>query len=332
MRDFFCLTLAFSAQLAFAQDKATVPEVTYEQLYDEPYTVNKLFVGFQPLYGEMFATNVNAGFGVDAHYYYKQTADFRAHFRHSYTSGFFDLNRENALKNSSVQNDPAAFSYFEFGMTWHVKDFDDQSKTKLVLYKKNYHGNLWAAQVPQHIVVPCKVRKIYGARLGGILWNSSLDFTNALQQAEMTNLDFAGGVFDNSYSLFTNIHSAGIYAGGSLTRIKNIAVGFDEFEGALDDGMLTLFADILYAPYLKVDDITYQGNQYVPTILKLNSFGFRVGLDGKFNRKLSWGYGGELGYRPSVDHLGFFATVKIAIPLYGTNLDYKVQAVNKSGL
>ena len=43
--------------------------VTFEELYDEPYLVNKLFIGFQPLYGEVFATNVNAGFGIEASYY-----------------------------------------------------------------------------------------------------------------------------------------------------------------------------------------------------------------------------------------------------------------------
>src|SRR5688572_11944840 len=119
-------------------DKKEAEGVTYEQLYDEPYTVNKLFIGFQPFYGELFATNVNAGFGVDAHYYHRQSLDFRAHFRKTYSSSFFDLSRENAVKNSSVENSQESFDYFELGATWHVKDFDDQSKTKMVLYKSSF--------------------------------------------------------------------------------------------------------------------------------------------------------------------------------------------------
>jgi hypothetical protein len=78
-----------------------------------------------------------------------------------------------------------------------------------------------------------------------------------------------------------------------------------------------------------VEDIKYEDVSYNPGILKLKSFGFRAGLDGKFNRKLSWGYGGEFGYRPSVAKMGFFAVIKIAIPLYGTNLENKVVAVSK---
>ena len=323
----------------FAQTEETVAGVKYEQLYDEPYTVNKLFVGVQPFYGEVFATNVNAGFGIDAHYFHKQVADFRAQFRKSYTSTFFDINHENARKNSEVQNEAVNFNYFELGMNYHIKDYDGQSKTKMVLYKKSYTHDQWASKVPMRIEVPCRVRKIVGARLGGIMWQSTLDFSNALQQAGKTNQDFGNGDFANDVSIFSNIRSVGLYAGGSMTWIKNVAVSFDEYEGQIDDGILTFFADILYAPYLKVDDVKYMVETspttkelrvYDPGILKLNSFGFRAGVDGKFNRKLSWGYGGEIGYRPTVANLGFFACIKIAIPLYGTNLENKVQGVNKN--
>jgi len=54
---FFLVALAQIIGLgAFAQtderkDKTTA--VTFEELYDEPYAVNKLFIGFQPLYGEL---------------------------------------------------------------------------------------------------------------------------------------------------------------------------------------------------------------------------------------------------------------------------------------
>jgi hypothetical protein len=316
-----------SACLQAQEERRDMTDVTYEQLYDEPYNVNKFFIGFQPFYGEVFATNVNAGFGVDAHYFHKNKADFRAHFRKTYSSGFFDMNRENALKNSGVDNRPAAFGYLEAGMTWHAKDFEEQGKTKLFLYKKSYKGNVWAGRVPLHVEVPCRVRKIYGARVGTVIWNSTLDVSRALQIDNKTNVDLAG--FDESVNLFSNIHSAGLYAGGSFTWIRNIAVGFDQYESNVDDGIVTLFADIFYSPYLKVDDIEYEGTLYNTGILRLKSFGARVGLDGKFNRKLSWGYGGEIGYRPSVSGLGFFATFKMAIPLHSTNFAYKVNATPK---
>ena len=61
----------------FAQAQKEKPAVTFEELYDEPFSINKLFVGFQPLYGELFATNVNAGFGIEAMYYYKDKFDIK---------------------------------------------------------------------------------------------------------------------------------------------------------------------------------------------------------------------------------------------------------------
>jgi hypothetical protein len=320
---------------AFSQDDANpyAPEVTFETLYDEPYNVKKLFLGFQPFYGELFATNVNAGWGLDVHYFHKQKFEIRAHMRKTYSSSFFDITRENAKKNSDVGNKPEIFNYYELGINWHVKDIEDQGKTKVVLYKKSYKGDRWESRVPTRIDVPCKVRKIYSARIGSTVWNSTLDVSRAMQ---LDNKKFelgqngSGQIIDSdTVNLFSNIYSAGIYAGGSMTWMRNVAVSIDQYEGNLDDGMLTLYADILYAPYLKVSDIEYNNTSFAPTILKLNSFGFRVGLDGKFNRKLSWGYGGEVGIRPSVAHLGFFAVVKIAIPLYGTNLNYQANSSSK---
>ncbi len=325
---FTCLLIFVTVTIFSQDDSLDTTGISFEPLYDEPYNVNKLFIGLQPFYGELFATNVNAGFGIDAHYFLKNKADFRVNIRKSYSSRFFDQNRENAARNGSVQNKPEIFNYFEFGLTWHLKDFEEQSKTKMVLYKNSYKGDQWASRVPLRKEVPCKVRKIYGARFGGVVWNSTLDVSRALQLDGRTNMDFAG--LNDTLNLFSNIYSAGIYAGGSMTWIKNVAVSFDEFDNGLDDGILTLFADILYSPYLKVNDIEYQDQLYKPTILKLKSFGFRAGIDGKFNRKLSWGYGGEFGYRPSVANMGFFVLIKIAIPLYGTNL-IKAQPAPKEG-
>ena len=75
------------------------PNVTFEELYDEPYSINKLFIGFQPLYGEVFATNVNSGFGLEASYFQKDKFDLKAHFRKTYSSDFFDYNRNASIKN-----------------------------------------------------------------------------------------------------------------------------------------------------------------------------------------------------------------------------------------
>ncbi|HET9488117.1 MAG TPA: hypothetical protein VFO54_11800, partial [Chryseosolibacter sp.] len=79
---FVLLPVLLASQVnLFAQDRDDKTAVTYEQIYDEPFAVNKLFVGLQPLYGELFVANVNAGFGVEALYYLQDKAHFTAQFR-----------------------------------------------------------------------------------------------------------------------------------------------------------------------------------------------------------------------------------------------------------
>src|SRR4051794_24353011 len=127
MKDHFLALTAFmllSVSLFGQGDRKDKTAVTYEEIYDEPYSVNKLFVAFQPLYGELFVTNVNAGFGLEASYYHQDKMDFRAHFRKSYSQGFYDFSRDLASKNSSVENHAQIFNYFEVGATYHVKDFE----------------------------------------------------------------------------------------------------------------------------------------------------------------------------------------------------------------
>jgi hypothetical protein len=351
---FLLLIAAFIAPCAtlFAQgERKDKTAVTYEELYDEPSSVNKLFVGIQPIYGELFSSNVNAGFGAEVIYYHKDKMNFRAHFRKSYSQQFFDFARDLAVKKSDVQNRTEVFNYFEIGGTYHIRDFEESSKTKMFLYKNSYKGHKWAARVPLSAEVPCKVRKIYGGRLGAILWNSTTDIGRALEKQELTNADlrtsegvslpqtiFVAGR-NETLDVFSNISSPGLYLGGSMTWIKNVAVNFDKFEEGIDDLIFTAYVDLLVAPSTQVDDIVYTGTDpsspnfgthtYSVSPLKTKMLGFRVGMDGRFNRMFSWAYGAEVGYRPSLEGRSFYAVFKISFPVFGTNLDYKVESFGK---
>ncbi len=177
--------------------------------------------------------------------------------------------------------------------------------------------------------------------MGAIVWNSTTDLSRTLSKQHLTNGDLknaAGIGLVSTYTqngqtrplnVFGNVHSANIYLGGSLTWIRNVAVSFDKYDDSVDDGIMTVFLDIIVAPSVTVDAVTYNSEQYSTKALKTNSVGFRAGIDGKFNRTLGWSYGGEFGYRPSLTGMGFFAMFKIAFPLYSTNLDNKVESFGK---
>ncbi|MDL5045088.1 hypothetical protein QQ054_03405 [Oscillatoria amoena NRMC-F 0135] len=343
----FCLLLLPAVSLAQGERKDKTA-VTYEEIYDEPYSVNKLFVHLQPIYGEVFATNINAGFGLEANYYLRDKVDFKAHFRKTYSKSFYDFSRDLAAKNSDVDNRLEVFNYYEFGFTYHIKDFEESSKTKMFLYKSSYKGNKWAARVPLTAEVPCKVRKIYGARLGGIIWDSSTDLNRAMENQGLSYSEFVSsdGIllsdFTTDANLFTNISSKGLYLGGSMTWIRNVAVSFDKFEAGVDDLIFTAFVDLMFAPSLVLENIVYtpkdqtsgdpiitEQRSYDVSPVNLKKFGFRAGIEGKFNRQFSWAYGGEIGYRPSIEGRTFYALLKISFPVFGSNLDYGVEAFGK---
>ena len=336
--------------MAISQTRADQAPVTYEELYDEPYAINKLFIQFQPIYGELFVTNVNSGFGLEATYFLNDKAQFRAHARKTYNSKF-DFSREHASRTSDVINVPRIYNYYELGGTYHIKDFEESSQTKMVLYRKSYRGDRWAARVPISAKIPSKVRKIYGGRLGGFFYDSHTDVNRALTAQGKTLADLVDEsgepmpptvpTEDNSFnetSVFTGIAVKGLYLGGSMTWIRNIAVDFDNYEEGVDDLILTAFLDLLIAPSVELDDILFrefddEGNlitrRFSGDVLDTRMFGFRLGLDGKFNRTLGWSYGGELGYRPSLAGRGFYALIKISFPVFSTNIDYGVEAFGK---
>jgi hypothetical protein len=130
-------------------------------------------------------------------------------------------------------------------------------------------------------------------------------------------------------NVFSNLHSTNLYLGASITRIRNMAVDFNNYDEGFDDSILTLFLDVMFSPSLTLDPVLYNKSEYSVQAIKLNTIGFRAGIDGKFNRELGWAYGGELGYRPSIQGRGFFALLKIAFPVFGTKLEQKVDAYGK---
>ena len=314
----------------------------YEEIYDDPYAINKLFIAFQPFYGELFATNVNAGFGFEVDYFHKKMFSVKGHMRKTYSSRFYDFNRELAGRNSMSENKPEIFNYYEIGGTYHIKDFDESAPTLLVIRKKGTFSRQLASTIQHTTEVTAKVRKIYGARAGAIIWNSTADITRTLEKQGLTNTDLvtadnlplpATYVDENgetqNLTTYSNLYTTNLYAGFSYTQIRNFAVSFDNYQESMDDGIVTFFADVMFAPSMTLDPVLYGGREYHTDVIKLNNIGFRAGMDGKYNRKIAWSYGGEIGYRPSLDGRGFFALLKIAFPVFSSNLQKKVENVDE---
>lgn len=339
MKKLFCVSfivLLYAYGSVQAQVDIADEAITYEALYDDPYAINRLFIHLQPLYAELFATNISAGFGIAGNYYHKDKLDFFGNLRQAYSRSF-DYVRDIAIKNQEIENRPQSFTYFELGATYHIKDEESDTETKLILYSKNYQkGNRWAAQVPEHTVIPSKVRKIKGARLGGFAYDTSIDLKRIAEEQKVVLTDEIGALPEGIY-YHSNQVVKGLFVGGSMAWIKNLAIKPDKGYSILsDDLILTTFLDIMVAPSIRIDDIQYrdplnnnQIRKFSTDKVKTSSFGFRGGIEGKFNREFSWAYGAELGVRPTVSGRGFFAMIRISLPVYSTNLDYGREAFGK---
>jgi hypothetical protein len=312
-----------------AQTTIVNKTVQYETIYDDPYDINKLFLLVQPVYGEVFSTNVNIGFGLSAEYYLKDILDFQVGFRTPYAMST-DLMRHAADKNNDALNTAKRFYYVEAGLNYHVVDRKESSRSKFILYSKNFKKyNRWETMIPESMLVPSNLRRIYGIRAGGSAYQSSFDVNRVLSNQGNAFNDTSSISLDQA-SIYGNIASQGFYIGGSMELIRNIAVNFENlYDQTASDFMFSVFLDLLINPFITIDDIQYQSEtsdeiETVPAeIIDTNMWGFRGGIKGKFNRAIGFSYSVEIGLRPGIKGSGFYLMGVFSVPVFGFRFDKK---------
>ncbi len=316
---FFCLIfgLLFTQISLHAQLPDEDEAVSYETFYDDPSDINKLYLHIQPLYGELFMTNVNIGYGFEVDYYLKDLFDFNINFRKTYGQKF-DFLRDVAEKNSQVLNDTRKFYYGEVGVAYHIIDREESSKSKFFLYSDTFkQQNKWETMVPKYIEAPSKLRRIYGIRVGAASYQSTFDVNRTVKDQDVVSLDTLGGL-----SVYSNIVNHGFYIGGLFKLIRNVTINFDEiYEQVTNDMIFSVYLDLLIFPFTTVDDIYFPGvdNDMMLSskIIDTNTIGLRSGIHGKFNRDFSFGYNIEMGFRPGIKGQNFYFMGKLSFPLIG---------------
>jgi hypothetical protein len=299
-------------------------------MYDDPYDIRNLYIQFQPLYGDVGALNVTGGFGVEGLYYHKSLFDVQLAFRTSYGKRF-DINRDAAVRNATNSNDFPFHYNLEFGGTYHIQDIMKESSSKVLLYTKNLKGTEWASTVARHAEINGKVRTVIGGRLGGMLYSSTANI-NAILSVQGKELFYSSGIPVLDENLYSNLQSFVIYVGGSYSWIRNYAVEFSErWDPSGDDQLITPYFDIMYAPSINLNDVTLNGETVSTADIEELNLGFRGGVNVKFNRKLSWGYGVEAGVKPGIKKRGFFLVFKMSFPLYAKKLGSKETSPEESG-
>ena len=331
---FFAGGLVLFTSMGFAQrnDVANSKEdVNYEVMYDEPYDLYKMWIQFTPVYADFFSTNVNAGYGLQARYFLKEKFDFSLQYRKSYGKGT-EYSRLTGDKYQESANKLGVFQYLEGGATYHLRDELGAGSTQMALLNKRYSNEKLASTVGEHILVPSKVRKVTGIRAGGYFWSSAFRVSDVVAKKNLS-LTAQGDPTDTllGNGAYSNLQSAGFYLGGSLAKIRNIAIKPRKYDSNVNDVMFTAYADLIFAPYLQLenvkmkDPITKQETIYDVSTVPLKKLGFRIGIEGMMNREFGWAWGLETGYRPSVAGRSFFLTGKVSIA-FATRFDQKRRA------
>ncbi|GAB3334786.1 hypothetical protein GCM10027429_16510 [Marivirga atlantica] len=342
---FILIILSGLGHLAEAQFRrgSANKTVTYEEMYNDPYDINKLFVGITPMYGDINVGNITSGFGLDAIYYLNDFMHFKGNVRTPYFTGS-DFARSAALNSENFDGRARNYIYAEASISYHIWDKEQESESMISLYSKNYEGAQWAAKVPKRAEIPNKRREILFARLGGVYYETTSELSRAIK-AQGVNVrgygveggsDTLNAANIGSESIFGNVLGYGLSVGGGITWMKNFAAKPDKtYEELVDDHIFTTFLDLFILPVITVEEFLHKPSdatqffRYRGRDINTFMFGGRLGIDGHFNRTLGWGYAAEIGVRPGLQKRGFYGLIKITFPMYGTKLDYKVEAFGR---
>ena len=339
-----CLITPFASQ-AQSKTAADKSDIEYELLFDDPYDMNVMWVNFYPFYADMFATNFNVGFGAQVNYLWKNKFDFHAQGRSTY-GRFTDFGKLSGDKNNTLKltetSERSALvrlggsHYLELGGTYHLKDEAESGESKIVVYTNRYTDRKWASAVPEYIKIPTKVRKIIGIRTGTYYWGAPTNLGHALEQQGLRLVNTGGDTLSNT-QLYTNVRSAGFYLGGKIMRIRNAVVKPKKYDVTSNDMVFSAYADILYAPLVQVEDVSFRNRDsetgaflgapyaYSTGDVPVRRLGFRLGMEGMFNREFAWTYGAEVGMRPSLQTRGFYANVRVGFS-FASKMQQKRQA------
>lgn len=343
--------LCFKAAVAQIDEAIPSTSVNYKVLYDDPKDLNQLWIHVQPITVDAGKMNSVIGSGLELNYLPIPKWDFRLGLRSNFFNNM-DLQRVAADQNAGITTQESkreegrmvltnSFSRFynaEIGASYAFKDIERKSTAKVVLLETALPG---PGPMPEIIEVDCKARQVWAARLGFQTLTSTVSLESAIDKQDLvlngnkgTILSKRGTSSSNGFKtlsnrneLFSSFTATGIHAGASFQVIKNMSIKTEKQGVISNNSILTVYADLLYAPMTQLQNITARkvGSGSEETFntdpIKINPFGARLGVDMRFNQNAYLSYGAEVGYRPSIKGQGAYIVAKLGIPVFsfGTN-------------
>ena len=342
------LTGRISAQLESSYPSSAL---VYKVLLDDPTQTNKLWVHLQPVTVDGMSMNAAVGSGLETQWISPfKGLELRASIRGNFLNAM-DLQRR-AASTSSVflqtskyddLKNPISDNFKRF-LNWEIGAF-----YPFLEYKKDGQADIsfsnGANGQTETIEVNAKVIRSVGARLGFNSMSTTVSLNNAIedQNIELTGslgnrltpkgatIGSAFTTEDGKNNLFTSFSSGGIYAGIGLQRKKNLSIKTENHGIVSSNSILTMYADLIVNPWTSLTPFSYTRSgtgvkeEFAVDKIKTSKLGFRTGFEIRFNEVAFISAGGEIGYRPSIQGQGFYAAIKIGIPVFsfGNQTDAK---------
>lgn len=337
----FLLLIAGNAK-AQLESSYPSPAVLYKVLVDDPAMQNRIWLHLQPVTCDAMGMNAVVGSGLETHW----ISPFRGMELHGSIRGNFfnamDLQKK-ASGNAAVffrntkYDDPvkmavnpdfSRFLAWEAGAFYPVLETTRNGKANIAVPDQSGQAD--------NLELNAKVMRILGARLGFSSMQSTVSLNQALEDQNIeltgsrgTRLSSAGAtqgpVFrteNGVNSLFSTFSSSGFYAGVALQRKKNLSIKTETLGIISSNSILSFYADLLVNPWTNLRPFTIgqagaaDREEFKTGQIALNKLGFRTGFEVRYNESPFLSAGAELGYRPSVQGQGFYAALRIGVPVF----------------
>lgn len=332
---------------AYAQLETSYPgsAVLYKVLVDDPGIQNRLWLHLQPITADGMAMNAAVGSGLETHWITPlkglelhggiRGTFFNAMDLQKKASGsasvFLQETKYDDPSRNSLNRDFSRFLAWEAGAYYPL--FEKKTNGKANIAVPDPSG------VAENLELNARVLRSIGLRLG---WNS-LQTTVSLNRAmEDQNSELKGSkgtilspqgssaIPGSPYisqagrnSIFTSFSSSGIYAGVAMQRRKNISIKTETMGIVSSNSILTFYADLILNPFTELSPFSMTRLSTGETekfetddAIKTGNLGFRTGFEIRYNEGSFMSAGGEIGYRPAIQGQGFYASLRIGIPVF----------------
>lgn len=338
------ILLCLLAGKVSAQLESSYPSsaIMYKVLVDDPSVQNQLWLHIQPITADGMSMNASVGSGLETHWISPfKGIEFHAGIRGNFFNAM-DLQKK-ASKSAAIfiqtdkYDDPiqnpiavtlSRFLAWEAGGFYPIKEFMSNGRANISMPDQT--------GIAENLELNAKVLRTLGARLGVNSLMTTVSLNKALEDQNLELLGnrgnrlspkgaTLGSVYntrDGINSLFTSFASTGFYAGIGMQRRKNLNIKTETLGIISSNSILSFYADVMVNPWTSLKPIAYTQNgsgekeEFQVDKVKLMKLGFRTGFEIRHNENPFLSAGGEIGYRPAIQGQGFYAALRIGIPVF----------------